>query len=214
MQQQQSVFSWPLVRQLLAKRQVIGASVGQFAGNTVLVFFLTWFPTYLATERHMAWLKVGFFAILPFLAAAGGVLFGGWLSDKLLKATGSANLARKLPIVVGLMMASSIISANWLPSDLAVILMMSFAFFGQGMVGLGWTLISDIAPQGLGGITAGIFNFCTNLAGILTPLIIGFIVAASGSFFYALVYIGGAALLGVVAYLFILGDVKRIELSQ
>ncbi|MDK6766108.1 MFS transporter, partial [Klebsiella aerogenes] len=46
------------------------------------------------------------------------------------------------------------------------------------------------------------------------PLIIGFIVAASGSFFYALVYIGGAALLGVVAYLFILGDVKRIELSQ
>lgn len=213
-QQQQNAFSWPLVRQLLAKRQVIGASVGQFAGNTVLVFFLTWFPTYLATERHMAWLKVGFFAILPFLAAAGGVLFGGWLSDKLLKATGSANLARKLPIVVGLMMASSIISANWLPSDLAVILMMSFAFFGQGMVGLGWTLISDIAPQGMGGITAGIFNFCTNLAGILTPLIIGFIVAASGSFFYALVYIGGAALLGVVAYLFILGDVKRIELSQ
>ena len=108
---------------------MIGASVGQFAGNTVLVFFLTGFQR-TATERHMAWLKVGFFAILPFLAAAGGVLFGGWLSDKLLKATGSANLARKLPIVVGLMMASSIISANWLPSDLAVILMMSFAFFG------------------------------------------------------------------------------------
>ncbi|WP_437123948.1 hypothetical protein, partial [Klebsiella pneumoniae] len=34
------------------------------------------------------------------------------------------------------------------------------------------------------------------------------------NFFYALIYIGGAALLGVVAYLFILGDVKRIELSQ
>ncbi|VEB08137.1 4-hydroxyphenylpyruvate dioxygenase [Klebsiella pneumoniae] len=37
-------FSWPLVRQLLSKRQIIGASIGQFAGNTVLVFFLTWFP--------------------------------------------------------------------------------------------------------------------------------------------------------------------------
>jgi ACS family D-galactonate transporter-like MFS transporter len=34
--------------------------------------FLTWFPTWLATERHMPWLKVGFFAILPFVAAAGG----------------------------------------------------------------------------------------------------------------------------------------------
>ena len=211
---QQVAFSWPLVRQLLSKRQIIGASIGQFAGNTVLVFFLTWFPTWLATERHMPWLKVGFFSILPFVAAAGGVMFGGWLSDKLLKATGSANLGRKLPIVAGLLMASCIITANWLESDLAVILVMSFAFFGQGMVGLGWTLISDIAPKGLGGLTGGLFNFCANLAGILTPLVIGFIVAGFGNFFYALIYIGGAALLGVVAYLFILGDVKRIELSQ
>ncbi|MDA8495119.1 MFS transporter [Kluyvera georgiana] len=211
--EQRKAFSWPLVRQLLRKRQIIGASIGQFAGNTVLVFFLTWFPTYLTTERHMPWLKVGFFAILPFLAAAGGVMFGGWVSDKLLKATGSANLGRKLPIIAGLLMASCIISANWLTSDTAVILVMSFAFFGQGMVGLGWTLISDMAPKGLGGLTGGLFNFCANLAGILTPLVIGFIVAAFGSFFYALVYIGGAALLGVVAYLFILGDVKRIELD-
>ncbi|WP_368082692.1 MFS transporter [Klebsiella michiganensis] len=212
--EQHTAFSWPLIRQLLAKRQILGASIGQFAGNTVLVFFLTWFPTYLAAERHMPWIKVGFFAIMPFLAAAGGVMFGGWVSDKLLKATGSANLGRKLPIIAGLLMASTIISANWLTSDLAVILVMSFAFFGQGMVGLGWTLISDIAPKGLGGLTGGLFNFCANLAGILTPLIIGFIVAASGNFFYALIYIGGAALLGVAAYVFILGDVKRIELSQ
>ena len=212
--EQHTAFSWPLIRQLLAKRQILGASIGQFAGNTVLVFFLTWFPTYLATERHMPWIKVGFFAIMPFLAAAGGVMCGGWVSEKLLKATGSANLGRKLPIIAGLLMASTIISANWLTSDLAVILVMSFAFFGQGMVGLGWTLISDIAPKGLGGLTGGLFNFCANLAGILTPLIIGFIVAASGNFFYALIYIGGAALLGVAAYVFILGDVKRIELSQ
>ncbi len=87
-------------------------------------------------------------------------------------------------------MASCIITANWLESDLAVILVMSFAFFGQGMVGLGWTLISDIAPKGLGGLTGGLFNFCANLAGILTPLVIGFIVAGFGNFFYALIYIG------------------------
>ena len=90
---QQVAFSWPLVRQLLSKRQIIGASIGQFAGNTVLVFFLTWFPTWLATERHMPWLKVGFFSILPFVAAAGGVMFGGWLSDKLFK-------GRRMPLAI------------------------------------------------------------------------------------------------------------------
>lgn len=206
-------FNWSNVGKLLKCRQMIGAGIGQFAGNTTLVFFLTWFPTYLATERQLPWLKVGFFAIMPFLSAAVGVLAGGFISDKLLKATGSANVARKLPIVTGLLLASTIILANWMPTDTGVIAIMSLAFFGQGMVGLGWTLVSDMAPKNLAGLTGGLFNFCTNMASVVTPLVIGFIVAGTGNFFYALIYVGGAALLGVVSYLFILGDVKRIELD-
>ncbi|MNC40805.1 putative glucarate transporter [compost metagenome] len=141
-------------------------------------------------------------------------MFGGWVSDQILKRTGSVNIARKLPIISGLLMASLIISANWMPTDALVITVMSVAFFGQGMVGLGWTLISDMAPKNLAGLTGGLFNFCSNLASIITPLIVGFIVAATGNFFYALVYIGGAALLGVFAYVFILGDIKRIEMED
>src|SRR5262245_20719801 len=53
--------SWSIAWRLLKHRQILGASIGQFAGNSTLVFFLTWFPTYLATERQMEWLKVGFF---------------------------------------------------------------------------------------------------------------------------------------------------------
>ncbi len=199
--------------QLLKYRQILGASIGQFAGNTVLVFFLTWFPTYLATERHMAFIKVGFYAVMPYLAAACGVMFGGWLSDRLLNRTGSANIARKLPIISGLIMASTIFGANFVESNNAVIAILSFAFFGQGMVGLGWTLISDVAPKKYMGITGGLFNLCTNLSGILTPLIIGFIIELTGHFFYALTYVGAAALLGVLSYLFILGDVKRLDIE-
>lgn len=206
-------FSWSNVGKLMSVRQIWGAAIGQFAGNTTLVFFLTWFPTYLATERHMGWLKVGFFAIMPFLAAAVGVMFGGWVSDWLLKRTGSASLARKAPIIFGLLAASTIIGANYASSDAVVIAILSFAFFGQGMVGLGWTLISDVAPKNLMGLTGGIFNTCSNLAGIVTPLVIGFIISATGSFFYALVYIAAAALLGVISYVFVVGEVKRVEIN-
>ncbi|WP_404822742.1 MFS transporter [Burkholderia anthina] len=183
-------FSWSNIGRLLKRRQIAGACLGQFAGNTTLVFFLTWFPTYLATERHMGWLKVGFYAIMPFTAAAIGVVFGGWVSDWLLKRTGSPSLARKLPIIFGLLAASTIISADFVNNDNLVIAILSFAFFGQGMVGLGWKLISDVAPKNM----------------------IGLIVARTGSFFYALAYVGAAALIGALSYIFIVGDVRRVEI--
>ncbi|HBL6736265.1 TPA: MFS transporter [Klebsiella oxytoca] len=206
-------FNWPDAKRLLCCRQIIGASLGQFAGNTTLVFFLTWFPTYLANERHLPWLHVGFFASWPFLAAAIGIFFGGWVSDKILKKTRSVNISRKLPIISGLLLSSCIIIANWVESNTAVIIIMSIAFFGQGMVGLGWTLISDIAPKNMGGLTGGIFNFCANMASIITPLITGVIISMTGNFFYALIYIGLTALIGVIAYIFIIGDIKRIVLK-
>ncbi|MFM0226215.1 MFS transporter [Paraburkholderia dipogonis] len=207
-----SGFEWRTIGRLLKHRQLTGICLGQFAGNSTLVFFLTWFPTYLATERHMAWLKIGFFAIMPFIAASIGVMFGGFFSDWLLRRGKSPNVARKLPIIAGLLLASTIILANYVESNVLVIAILSVAFFAQGMAALGWTLVSDIAPDGLLGVTGGIFNFAANLAGIVTPLVVGFIVAATGSFVGALVFIGAIALVGALSYIFIVGDIKRIVL--
>ena len=208
--EERTPFAWKDVLWLIRQRQIFGASIGQFATNSTLVFFLTWFPTYLVTERNMSWLKVGWVAVLPFIAASVGVLVGGQLSDALVKRSGSATFGRKLPIVGGLLMSSTIIAAAFLESDAWVIAVMSLAFFGQGMSNLGWTLISDVAPRRLIGLTGGVFNFCTNLAGIVTPILIGFIVAATGSFFGGLAFIGVMALLGAFSYTFLVGEVRRI----
>lgn len=207
-------FRWRNIGRLLRHRQILGASIGQFAGNSTLVFFLTWFPTYLAVERHMEWIKVGFYAVLPFIAASAGVVTGGVVSDLIIKRTGSANLGRKLPILSGLLLASTIVLANFVDSNEVVIAILSIAFFGQGMVNLGWTLITDVAPKNLMGLTGGVFNLCANLAGIVTPLVIGFIVARTSSFFYALAYIAVIAIVGALSYIFVVGDVKRVEIDD
>jgi ACS family D-galactonate transporter-like MFS transporter len=206
-----TTFKWSHIVFLLRQRQMVGAALGQFCGNATLVFFLTWFPSYLATERHMAWIKAGFYASLPFIAASVGVLFGGQLSDYLLKRTGSANLGRKLPVVAGLLLASCIVGANYVDSDGLVIAIMSVAFFGQGMVNLGWTLLTDIAPRKLFGLAGGVFNLSANLAGIVTPIVVGQIVQRTGSFKAALAFIATLAVIGVLSYLLILGDVKRVQ---
>ena len=204
--------SWAAVRTLLRQRQILGASIGQFCGNSTLVFFLTWFPSYLATERGMDWIRSGFAASLPYIAASVGVLVGGAVSDGIIRRTGSATLGRKLPIITGLLLTSTMVLANFTPSNSLVIAIMSLAFFGQGMVNLGWTLIADVAPKQLMGLTGGVFNFCANLAGIVTPLVIGFGLGATGSFYGALAYIATLGLVGAAAYVFIVGEVKRVEL--
>jgi ACS family D-galactonate transporter-like MFS transporter len=90
---------------------------------------------------------------------------------------------------------------------------MSLAFFGQGMTNLGWTVISDVAPKQLIGLTAGIFNFSANLAGIVTPIVIGVAFQRTGSFVGPLLYIGAVALVGAFSYSVILGDIHRLEVK-
>ena len=207
-------FSWSAAGRLMRKRQVLGASIGQFCSNSTLVFFLTWFPSYLATERGMEWIKSGFAASLPYIAASVGVLLGGVVSDGLIRRTGSATLGRKLPVIAGLLLTSTMVLANFTSSNALVIAIMSVAFFGQGMGNLGWTLISDVAPKSMIGLTGGLFNLCANLAGIVTPIVIGVVVGRTGSFYGALAYIGALGLLGAAAYAFILGPVERVSIDE
>ena len=211
-----TAFSWSDIGRLLRHRQIVGASIGQFGGNSTQVFFVTWFPTYLVNVRGMSFINAGMMTMLPYIGAAIGVLVAGQISDRMLKRSGSANLARKLPIVGGMLLASTIILANYVPdgSDGLVIAIMSLAFFGQGMTNLGWTVISDVAPKELIGLTAGIFNFSANLAGIVTPLVIGYAYQSTGSFFGPLVYIGVVALIGAFSYSVILGDIHRLTVKR
>jgi MFS transporter, ACS family, D-galactonate transporter len=173
-------------------------------------FFLTWFPTYLVRYRHMDFIKFGFLATLPFLAAYVGVLLSGTLSDHLLRRGHSLTFARKAPIVTGLVLSMAIIGANFVSSPTLIILCMTLAFFGSGLGAISWSLVSSIAPPNLVGLASGAFNFVGTSMGIVVPLVIGFLVRG-GSFAPALVFIGGMSLLSLVSYLFVIGPVERIQ---
>jgi ACS family glucarate transporter-like MFS transporter len=70
-------------------------------------------------------------------------------SDRLLKAGRSLTFARKAPIVAGMLLAMTMIACNYVRSSLAVMLLMSLAFFGKGFGTPGWTVISDHLPRAL-----------------------------------------------------------------
>jgi ACS family glucarate transporter-like MFS transporter len=190
---------------------LVGIYLGQYCITTLTWFFLTWFPIYLNQARHISIVKVGFLAALPALCGFAGGILGGVVSDRLLRRGRSLTFARKLPIVVGMALAMTMIGCNYVNTSFAVMLLMSIAFFGKGFGALGWTVISDTSPKGLIGVNGGLFNLIGNLAGVTTPIIIGFIVARTGSFRYALIFVGATALLAIVAYLPLVGEIKRVE---
>ena len=210
----QAPFTWRLLGQLAGDRQIMGLCLGQFAVYSTFVFFLTWFPTYLATERHMGWIKVGVFAALPYLASFFGILFAGLLSDMLLAKGVSLNTARKAPVIAGLLLASTIVLANYVASNAAVVAILSVAFFAQAMSSSGWAVLSEVAPEGTLGLVGGLFSAAANLSGIVTPLVIGYIVQTTGSFVWALAFVGGVAALGAFAWIFLIGDLRPIELPD
>jgi ACS family D-galactonate transporter-like MFS transporter len=78
----------------------------------------------------------------------------------------------------------------------------------------GWVLVSDLAPSKLVGMAGGLFNFMANLAGIITPIVIGIIVNNTHSFTGALIFIAIVALSGALSLLFIVGKIQRLELKE
>jgi ACS family glucarate transporter-like MFS transporter len=186
---------------------LLGVYIGQYCITTLTYFFLTWFAVYLFTERHMTILKAGFIAALP--AVAG--FLGGFVSDRMIRSGYSLSAARKTPIVGGMLLAMTMIVCNYVTADWLVVAMMSLAFFGKGVGALGWAVVSDTSPKEAGGLSGGLFNTFGNTAGITTPIVIGYILQATGSFVGALVFVGANAAVAIFCYLVIVGEIKRVE---
>ena len=209
-----TAFDWKAIFVLLKYRQILAICLGKFCSNSLLVFFTTWFLTYLVEERKMTMIKVGFFQALPFLGATAGILLAGFVSDLLIRRGVSLSAARKAPLIFGTLLATTIVLANYVTSDWAVIAILTAAFFAQGIAASSWAAVSEVAPRQYIGLTSGITSLAANLAGISTPLVIGYILHATGSFYWALNFIGLVSLIGTLSYSVLLGPLHRIEMDE
>ncbi len=200
---------WRDLSIVLGRRKLWGIYFGHFAWGTTSTFFLTWFPTYLVTYRHLDFIKAGFYASLPFIGAFLGVLCSGALSDWLYRRGFSLGFARKTPIIGGLALSTSIVGANFVDRPALIILFLSLAFFANGLASIHWSLVSATAPDRLIGLTSGVFNGVGGLAGITAPVVIGLLLRG-GDFTRPLTFIACIALLGACSYIFVVGKLERV----
>jgi ACS family D-galactonate transporter-like MFS transporter len=208
-QAKEQVWQWANVKQVFSTRTLWGVYIGQFCVNATLWFFLTWFPTYLVQYRGLDFIKSGYLASVPFLAACAGLLLSGFISDNLVKKGWSVGAARKTPIIFGLLLSVSIVGANYTNDTSLIIFFLALAFFGSGMALISWVFVSILSPKKLIGLTGGVFNFMGNLASIVVPIVIGYL-AKGGNFEPALIFIGTLGLVGACSYIFLVGKIERV----
>jgi ACS family glucarate transporter-like MFS transporter len=205
---------WKFLTQLLKNRMFIGVYIAQYCINAITFFFITWFPVYLVQARGMTILKAGIVAVLPAIFGFVGGNLGGLFSDYLLKKNNSLSVARKVPIVFGMLLSMSMILCNYTGVEWMVVAFMALSYFGKGVGALGWAVNADTAPKEITGLSGSLFNTFGNLSSIITPIAIGYIIKVTGSFNWALIFVSIHAFLAIISYVFIVGKIQRFELKK
>ncbi|MNE90443.1 putative glucarate transporter [compost metagenome] len=106
------------------------------------------------------------------------------------------------------------VACNYVDAEWMIVAIMALAYFGKGFGAIGWAVVADTAPKPIAGLCGGVFNAFGNTAGITTPIIIGLILQATGSFETALVFVAANALVAMFCYLVIVGKIQRMDLKQ
>jgi MFS transporter, ACS family, D-galactonate transporter len=197
---------------LLRQRKIWGLTLGFTAYNYAFNLFLVWLPGYLQTQLHASVLKSGLYLIIPWLvAAATDVIIGGWLVDRLISRGADPTRTRKILFTIGMLLGITAIGATFTTNVNIAVIWLTLSLAGLAFAApIAWSLPSLIAPKGSVGTVGGIMNFLGNLAGVVAPIVAGFVADRVG--FATNFLITGAILLaGLACFLLMLGKIEQIE---
>jgi MFS family permease len=203
------------ILQILQQRSAWGTFAGLFAYNYLWYFFITWLPFYLVRERHFSVQRMSIITGLAFLVLASSALVSGWVSDKWIATGGTPTRVRKTFTGVGPLIASSIMLVVIVANHAIAVALLMLACVGLGMCTSNlWSVTQTLAGPATSGKWTGLQNFTGNLAGWITPALIGLIVQRTGNFFWVFVITSVVTVLGAAAWIFVVGPIKPVAWSH
>jgi MFS family permease len=200
------------LKYLLRQRKVWGLVLGFASYNYTFYLLLTWLPSYLSSAHHIDLLHSVLYTSVPWLFATfTDIVMGGWLVDKLIQHGRDPSFVRQAILVGGTTLGLGMLGAAYAHSIVMALLWISLAIGGLSAASpVGWSIPSLIAPRESVGTLGGILNFGNQLSAIAAPIATGYVVQATHSFFLAFGAAAAFLLVGVVAYIFLLGRIETI----
>jgi ACS family D-galactonate transporter-like MFS transporter len=191
---------------VLASPLIWGTLVINFCYNYFTFFCMTWMPSYLVEQRGLSLSEMGLYTFYSFTGIAIVALVAGWAADKLIKRGGDPIRVRKAFVVSGFAIACTVLFGARAET-------VETALFWNvvSLSGLGLTTANNIAlcsltliPAPIIGQVKGLQNVAVALAGIVAPLMTGWLLHASGSYVAPMTLIFFVLLVGAATVLLVL----------
>ncbi len=163
----------------------------QFFRGAGYIFYATWFPTFLQETRHVSVPKSGFLTSLPILGSLLGALLGGFVSDMILRKTGSRRWARQGVAITGMIScAGFIFAAYFVHNAVAAVLIISAGAFCAALAGpAGYALTIDMGGKHVATVFATM-NMSGNIGAFIFPVVVPYLLKLPGGWDLVLVVFG------------------------
>ena len=193
---------------LLTNRNLLGVCLTFFCFDYYWYFLVNWLPDYLVTARGLTILRAGIYAALPYFVFGASEPIGGWIADRLVRRGWTETRARKGVVTVAFLTGLLLIPAARVDAPgVAVALIIGGCLVGLATGNL-LVILQSCAPRGAVGLWTGVYNFIGNIAGILSPLITGFLIEKTGSYTPPFILAAGLIALGPIALWLIVTNLR------
>ena len=187
---------------LLASPVLWGTVIGTFCYMYFVYFCLTWMPAYYNEARHLSLASSSLFTTFSFAGMAVVSILGGWAADGLIALGLAAVTVRKAFTVAGFLMATTVLIGAHSASLNTALLFSVLSLSGLGLATANyWALTQSLIPSGSAGRIVGIQNCAASVAGIVAPILTGWLVDTTGKFDAPIEALVVVIVVGIAAYL-------------
>ena len=184
-----------------------GTVIGTFCYMYFVYFCLTWMPAYFREARGLSVGSSSLFTAFSFAGIAIVAILGGWAADRLIAGGRDAVRVRKTFTIIGFLMASTELGGD-LSSSLNVALFFSvFSLSGLGLATANyWALTQTLLPGRAIGQVVGIQNCAASVAGIIAPILTGWLVQETGAYSAPMRIVMAVLIVGIASYLILVRE--------
>ena len=198
---------------LIRNHKVLALFLIRVFSGPITTFYWAWLPLYLRSGREMSFAMIGWLGWLPNLFGMTGNVVGGFLTDRLLRLTGSADRGRKLAFTGAFALSALSMAMPFVASNYVALALMGLALFGNQWVAATYiSTVGDVVPHHLAGRVNGIAGFGDSSSVLIAQLAIGFLV---DRYSYTPVFIGAGVfpLLALGSVWFVMGRIEMAEFT-